>query len=261
MLRTSIHKCSFLSAIALAIGAMVALAASVQAAVLTLDSVVRVSSIVSTPVDLTATGGMDWAYWAPNTGTVVAPLVAPTNDKLGGTAIGNLDIVGGTGLRGSATSTTDERYSFTDGSVTASGTNQSLAGLIFNGLTGTSGVGTGLKLSITGDPAQERLVTLYLGGFASTSSLNISLNGVALPITDAKTFPNTSPKQIDVYTLRFQPNSASDQLLVQYTASAVSDVTNGHVGLQAVTVAAAPEPATMALLCLGGWAVCRRRRR
>lgn len=256
MRTTSSPSRAFLSAIALAMCA----APSVQAALLALDGVQRISAIVSTPVNLTAQGGIDWAYWAPNTATVVAPLVAPTNDKLGGLAIGNLDIVGGTGLRGSATSSTDERYSFTDGSVTASGTNQSLAGLIFNGLTGTSAVGNGLKFSISGDPSQERLVTLYLGGFASTSSLNVSLNGVAIPITDSQVFPNSSPKQIDVYTLRFQPNSASDQLLVQYTASAVTDVTNGHVGLQAVTVAVVPEPATAAFLLLGGVAFSRRRR-
>src|SRR4051812_9483903 len=87
----------------------------VQAAFLSLDGVLRISSAVPTPVNLTTTGSLDWAYWAPNSGTVVPPLVAPSNEKLGGTAIGNLDIVGGTGLRGSATSTTLERYSFTDG--------------------------------------------------------------------------------------------------------------------------------------------------
>jgi hypothetical protein len=53
---------------------------------------------------------------------------------------------------------------------------------------------------------------------------------------------------------------ASDQLLVQYTASAITDTANGHVGLQAVTVSAVPEPGTAGLLFLGGLVLSRRRR-
>jgi len=237
-----------------------ALGTPVRGAILTLDGVVRISSVVTTPVDLTSNGSLDWAYWSPNTATVVPPLVAPTNEKIGGTAIGSLDTVGGVGLRGSATSSTVERYSFIDGTSPTTGTNASLAGLIFNSPTGSGANGNGWKLSITGDPAEERLVTLYLGGFSATGNLTLTLNGVALPITDAKVFPNAGPKHMDVYTLRFQPDSLSDLLTVQYTASAITDPTNGHVGLQAVTVAAVPEPATASLLFLGSLTFSRRRR-
>ena len=229
-------------------------------AILTLDGVTRISSIVSTPVNLTTTGDVDWAYWAPNTATVVSPLVAPTNEKLGGNAISGLDTIGGVGLRGSSTSTTVERYSWTDGTSPASGSNASLAGLIFNSQTGSSAIGKGFQLTIAGDPAQERLVTLYLGGFGVTSNLTLTLNGVALPITNSQTFTNANPKFMDVYTLRFQPDFATDLLLVQYTATAVTETTNGHVGMQAVTVAPVPEPATAGLLFLGSLALCCRRR-
>lgn len=231
-----------------------------RAAFLSLDGVVRISALVTTPVNLTTTGSLDWAYWSPNTATVVSPLVAPNNEKFGGTAIGGLDVIGGTGLRGSTTSTTVERYSFTDGTSQASGTNMSLAGLIFNSQTGTGADGKGWQLTIAGDPAQERMVTLYLGAFAATGNLTLTLNGVALPLTDSKVFPNSAPKQMDVYTVRFQPDSASDLLTVRYTASNITDPTNGHVGLQAVTVAAVPEPTSVGLLLLGGVALCRRRR-
>jgi hypothetical protein len=257
MLRTSGSFRFLLSVLAMAI---LAVETSAHAAILVLDGVQRISSLVTTPVDLTALGGVDWAYWAPTSGTVVTPPIAPTNDKLGGDAIGNVSNIGGTGLRGSASSTTLERYSFSDGTSPTSGTNASLAGLLFNGDIGTNSVGKGFQFSITGDPAQERLVTLYLGGFATTSNLTLSLNGVAVPITDSKVFTNANPKQLDVYTLHFRPDSASDVLLVQYTASAPTDPTNAHVGLQAVTVAAVPEPATATLLCLAGLALCRRRR-
>jgi len=267
MLRLSRPTRSFLGAIAIATLAVVA---SAQAALLTLDGRQRIGALVSSPVDLTVSGSLDWAYWSTTSGTLISPF-APTNDKNGGTAISSASIFGGgTGLRGSGSSTTVERYSFTDGTSPGSGTNASLAGLLFNGDLGSSGgtgntgaVGKGFQLTIAGDPLQERLVTLYLGGFASTSSLTLSLNGIAVPLTvsDAPAFPNSSPKQMDIYTLRFKPDSASDLLQVQYIATSVSDVTNGHVGLQAVTVAAVPEPGAVALLGLGGLALARRRRR
>jgi hypothetical protein len=240
--------------------AVFAVATSVQGATLVLDSVQRINTPVSTPVDLTTQGNLDWAYWSPNSATPVSPLVAPTNEKLGGLAIGGLDTIGGGGLRGSTTSMTLERYSFTDGTSPISGTSASLAGLIFNSQTGTVGNGTGLQLSIAGNPAVEETVTLYLGGFQATSNLTLTLNGVAFPITDSRVFTTANPKHIDIYTLRFQPDSIDDRLLVQYTASAITDTVNGHVGLQAVAVAGIPEPTTATLLFLGGLALSLRHR-
>jgi hypothetical protein len=258
MLRTSCTFRRFSSSVAIAV---IALAAPVEGATLVLDGVQRISVNDGTPVNLTAQGGLDWAYWAPTTGTAVTPPVPPTNEKLGGSAISGLDTIGGGGLRGSTTSTTVERYSFTDGTSPTTLTNASLAGLIFNSQLGSNADGKGLQLSIVGDPNEERIVTLYLGGFQATSNLTLTLDGIAVPITDSKVFGSANPKHIDVYTLRFRPDSVDDLLLVQYTASAITDTLNGHVGLQAVTVAAVPEPGAASLLCLGGLALCRRRQR
>ena len=164
-------------------------------------------------------------------------------------------------MRGSSTSTTVERYSFSDGTSPTSGTNASLAGLIFNSDIGTLAAGKGLQLSIAGDPALERIITLYLGGFGATGNLTLTLNGVALPVTDSsQVFTSTNPKHIAIYTVRFQPDFAADTLTVQYTASAVTDTVNGHVGLQAVTVSAVPEPGTSILGGVGALLLCRRRR-
>lgn len=245
------------SAIAIAVFSF---GASAHGATLSLDGVQRVSVNDNVPVNLTAQGSLDWAYWAPTSTSVIAGLIAPTNEKIGGSLIGSAETIGGAGLRGSAGGTTLERYSFTDGTSPTTGTNASLAGLIFSSPTGSAANGTGLQFSIVGDPNEERIVTLYLGGFQATSNLTLTLDGVALPITDSQVFTTFNPKHIDVYTIRFQPDSVDDLLLVQYTASVITDTANGHVGLQAVTVAV-PEPAAASLLCLGGLALCRRRRR
>ena len=235
-------------------------APNASAAILVLDSVERVNATPATPVDLTAQGSLDWAYWAPDTGTALSPPVPPTNDKVSGSLIGSLSNVGGSTLRGSATSSTVERYSFTDGTSPTSGTNASLRGLIFNTDIGSIADGKGLQLTIAGNPMAERVVTLYLGGFGATANLTLSLNGVASPITDSsQTFSNANPKHIAIYTLRFRPDLFSDLLTVQYTASAITDAVNGHVGLQAVAVGI-PEPGVIALAPLGALLLWSRRR-
>jgi hypothetical protein len=63
-----------------------------------------------------------------------------------------------------------------------------------------------------------------------------------------------------IYTVRYQPDSASDLLTVQWTASNITDATNGHVGAQAVAVAV-PEPGTLSLTAAAGALLLARRRR
>ncbi len=80
-----------------------------SAAVLSLDSVTRVSTTSQTNL---SNGATDWAYWAPTTAGLATP-VAPTNRKLNGSIISSMDKVGGTTLRGSSTATTFEQYTYT----------------------------------------------------------------------------------------------------------------------------------------------------
>ena len=243
----------------LSLALIAAVSSPASAAVLALDGITRVNT--TSQADLT-TGNADWAYWAPTTGTGQTPPVAPTNRKLGGSIISSLDKVGGSTLRGSTTASTTERYTYTDGTNPTSATSASLAGLIFNSDLGSSAPGKGISLTLTGDPTQTNIAKLYFGGFAATGNLTLTLNGATTVVDASQVFPNTSPKQMAIYTVRFQPDSATDLLTVQYTASGITDVTNGHVGAQAVAVAV-PEPGTLSLgaATIGTLLLTRRRRR
>jgi hypothetical protein len=227
-----------------------------SAAVLYLDSDTRITTTSQTNL---TTGNTDWAYWAPTT-TALATPVAPTNRKLNGSIISSMDKVGGTTLRGSSTAATVEQYTYTDGTSPTSATNASLAGLIFNGDIGsTVGNGKGVSLTLTGDPTTPRDANLYLGGIGATGNLTLTLNGATTVIDSSQIFTSTNPKQIAIYSVRYQPDSASDLLTIQYTASNVTDTANGHVGAQAVTVSV-PEPGTISLAAAGVLLLARRRR-
>lgn len=244
--------------VAAALVGMAAVTQSAFAAVVSLESVTRLTANPS-PIDLTTDGPLDWAYWAP-TGSGLTPPVAPTNEKASASLISSMSVVGGTTLRGSGSSTTLGRYTWTDGTSPATGTNASLAGLIFNGDLGTSAAGKGLSITLTGDPSVTRYANLYFGGFAATATLTLTLNGATTVIDASQVFANTNPKQLAVYAISYRPDSAADLLTVQYTASAITDTTNGHVGAQAVTVSNVPEPAVLSAASFGLLLLMRRRR-
>src|SRR4051812_41387563 len=116
---------------------------SASAAVLTGS----VTTTIPSPVDLTAAGPVDWAIWdyqAAAQGTTGAP----SNRKLGGTAIGNASAVNGT-LRGITGTTLAPRYSYADG-TSPTGASSVLIGAITDTTLNTAG--PGVKFSVTGDP-------------------------------------------------------------------------------------------------------------
>ncbi len=234
-----------------------ALVSSSDAATLVVDSVVRVPSTVSTPVNLTTQGSADWAYWSAGSASTT---VAPTNAKISGTAIGDLALVGGgTAFQGGAQPTV-ERYSFTDGTGPASGTNVGVGGLVFNSIIGTNADGKGFILQITGDPLIERTVTLYLGGYGATGNLILDLPNANQYTNGSEIFGATSPKEISIFTFRFKPDLLTDKLSIIFSASNITDSVNGHVGIEAVTLAAIPEPGVLALSACGLLFIVRRRR-
>jgi PEP-CTERM motif len=255
MIDVVLNRSFLFRSIALLVAA--AMSSIASAAVLSLDSITRINTTSQTNL---TNGNADWAYWAPNTAAGQPPPVPPTNRKLGGSIISNMTNVGGTTLRGSTTASTPEQYTYTDGTSPTSATNASLAGLIFNSDLGSNAPGKGISLTLTGDPTTPSIAKLYFGGFAATGNLTLTLNGATTVVDASQVFPNTSPKQMAIFTVRYQPDSASDLLTVQWTASNITDATNGHVGAQAVTVAT-PEPGTISLAAAGMLLLGRRRNR
>jgi hypothetical protein len=226
---------------------------------LVLDSIVRVNSTAATPINLTTQGTVDWAYWNSVFSSNL-PL-PPSNSKNGGTAIGDLGIVGGTALQKSGSAVTTEQYSFTDGTNPVSATNVNLGGgLVFNSDLGSNSSGKGITLQVAGNPATEQIITLYLGGFGATGNLSLNLDGFGVTFGDnSQIFVGLSPKEIAIYTLRFRTDNVGEKLTISYTAS---DSTSpfSHVGIEAITVAAVPEPSALALGAVGLAFIFRRRR-
>jgi len=243
--------------VGVALGAPVASAADVN-----LNGITRIvgPSPNFTQVNLTTDGPIDWAYWNPTGSNLAAP-VAPNNRKLGGTSISGLTNVGGSSLRGSASSTTLARYNWTDGTSPATGTSASLAGLIFNNQLGTAGDGNGMSLTLTPTSLATHHANLYFGGFGATANLTLTLNGATTVVDSSQVFGQDGPKQLAVYHISFRPDSLADKLTIEYTASNITDATNGHVGVQAVTVSPIPEPGAIALVGVGTVLVLARRRR
>jgi hypothetical protein len=219
----------------------------------TLSGSVTASSPAS--VDLTAQGLVDWAIWNYQAGSA-GTNGAPSNRKSGGTAIGNVSAVLGT-PRGITGTMSPPTYSYTDGTSPASGSG-AIGAITDNQI---NVVGSGVKVSVAGDPNVLRTVILYVAGFNGNAELKATLNGA--PVYTDSTVTYGSPRTGAVYTLMFQPDSAADLLQVQYTMKTLATGTgsgNANADIQAIAVAV-PEPGVVSLIGVGAVGLLRRRRR
>ncbi|EDY18031.1 protein of unknown function DUF1555 [Chthoniobacter flavus Ellin428] len=238
------------------------LAASATASTLS-GIVAGTSSSGALNANLTGTGGIDWALWNDMSSTAVSSF-APTNwkasDPLGlhSVNITPVSVVGQSTsnfVRGSSL-TTATTFSYSDGSSPASASGTS--GLVFNNDLNFSNVG--VQLQVKGDPTQLLQLDIWAGGFAATGNLTLTLPN-ATPVTlTSQAYSSITPKDATLFTVFYQPDSASDLLTIAYTST--NTTTSGHVGIQAVSISAVPEPATGTLLigalALGGFS--RRRK-
>ena len=239
-----------------------AVATPSKASTLVLDSVERVNSTMADAdaFNLTTLGTYDWALW-DQTGSNYATL-APSNRKAGGSLIGSLTPVNGGTLRGSASTTAGStaKYTYSDGTSPTSITDPINPGLIFNSQLGSAGVTAkaGFAVSVGGLTGVDQYVRLFFGGFSNTAQLDVTLPGAAPLQITSQPFAQ-SPKQMEIYTLKYRPDNASDTLGISYIMPNSSNGSS-HVGVNAIAVSNTPEPGAISLLVAGGLLALRRRR-
>jgi len=211
---------------------------------------------VASPVDLTAMGTVDWATWDYRAGSAGTNGVA-SNRKLGGTAIGVATALKGTprGITGTIPAPAPA-YSYTDGTSPTT-----LSNTLIGALTDTSVnvVGSGVRLTVAGDPTRPRTVNVYLSGFNGVGAFTATLNGATQYFNDGVSYVN-SIRTPALYTLTFQPDSAADLLTIQYEVESLSGGGNANMDLQAVAVSV-PEPGVISAVGLGAVGLMRRSRR
>ena len=209
----------------------------------------------ATPENLTADGGVDWAIWDYQAGTA-GTSGAPSNRKLGGSAISGMTAALGTprGITGTVPGST---FSYTDGTSPASATN-ALIGAITD--TSINVVNSGFRFNVTGDPGAVETVKVIVSGFSAIGTFTATLNGAPV-YTDSSASYGTIRKPT-LYTLTFQPDSATDLLQISYTIGTLNAGGSANVDLQAVAVGVAvPEPVSAACVGLGMMFLARRRAR
>lgn len=215
--------------------------ASAPAAVLT-------GSVDSDPpvgVNLTTEGSLDWAIWNTTSSSAVAS-IAPTNIKDGGPGlIGAISGVGGSSgsVRGYGGAT--QTYSYTDGT---SPTTLSSATQGFVGNATLDSLGSGVTLTIVGDPFQPLQVDIWTTGFRASGQMTVSLDG-ASDVILSSSFEST--KTPALFSFVFQPDEITDVLTITYVVTEDTG-SSAHIGIQAVTVSAVPEPGAVLLLGLAG---------
>lgn len=214
-----------------------------------------VTQYATVDVDLTASGTLDWAIWNTTSSSSVSSR-APTNIKDGGAGlIGDLFGVGGSSgsVRGFG-GVDDTFYSYTDGTSpeTLSDATQG-----FVGNASLDSLGSGVTLSISGDPLQPLRVDIWTTGFRATGEMTVTLNGVAEPLVLSATFG--ADKTPALFRFVFQPDTVSDVLGISYVVTEDTG-SSAHIGIQAVAISPVPEPTVVTLL-LGGLGVLGLRRR
>ncbi len=163
---------------------------------------------LSSVVDLTAVGTIDWVHWLP------------LNRKAVGGFISDYTPVG----TANVTTYFDDPRSFvwTDGTPSASGNDSA-------GAT-TSGIGAGFTFSVAADTTSRTLI-VYVGGFNSTGRLVAHLSDAsAADYVDASLAG--SGRYDGFYTLTYKAASAGKQLQITWTQAAGP----GSISLQAAVL-------------------------
>ncbi|MEO0531061.1 MAG: PEP-CTERM sorting domain-containing protein [Planctomycetota bacterium] len=204
-----------------------------------------------TPVDLTATGDIDWAVWGlselPTPGSLV-----PDVEKLGGTAIGPLSELNGDPIVDFSQFSFSPAFDWSDGTPTANG-DDVLAALVSR----ENGVGAGFAVDIAVD-ASTRQVIFYGQNFQSEGTFTATLDGMTVTETVVSDTPGEFGDTGSIFTIDFETSSPST-LSLRWELTADLGILES-IGLGAISVGSVPEPATVVLISLAAIAGLSRRR-
>jgi hypothetical protein len=211
-----------------------------------------VSTTSPANVNLTAEGTIDWAIWDYQVGTT-GTTGAPSNKKIGGSAVSSVTALLGT-PRGITGTSTPPTYTYADGTSPVAATAAAIGGITD---TSINTLGSGFKLNITGNSLLPETVRVYVDVFNAVGTMTATLNG-------ATTYSNSSigsnaTRIGGVYTFTFQPNVSTDTLQLNYSISTLNTGGSSNVSLQAASVGV-PEPASLGLVGAAGMLLLRRRR-
>jgi hypothetical protein len=210
-------------------------------------------------VDLTANGTVDWAVWDHRSNSGVASRAA-SNTKSGGPGLFSaITPIGEGNVRGFSQSSSfgEQTFSFTDGTDPET---YALAPISFVAHSTLDTVGRGLSLTIQGDPAQLYKVDIWTAGYRAVGQLTATLNGADPLVLESRAFE--SDKDPSLFTITFRPDNAEDLLNLEFILTVDNDNgNNAHVGIQAITVSAVPEPVAGLFVWSGLLALAAPRRR
>lgn len=242
---------------ALAVASAVALSAAFAAP--TAHAATIAGSFTSTAdedFDLTALGTTDWAYWDgdPAVDTI------PTNRKFGGTAIGDMDVIGSGAVRGSTSSTLPQfDFTFTDGTAPTAGSVDDPSGRFSTVLNTT---GQGVTFDVTLPTADPYTVSVWAAAFGvNEGTFTASLPGATNFVNTDLSSGQFSPKSGALYTLTVTPDNPGDVLTVSLVLTEDGGSSSSNVSLHAAAVSVVPEPATLGSALLGLGMLAGRRRR
>tara|TARA_R110002050_G_scaffold69452_1_gene150267 strand:+ start:117 stop:875 length:759 start_codon:yes stop_codon:yes gene_type:complete len=208
----------------------------------------------ATSVTFSSGDTVDWAIWDTTDSTAVGS-ISSTNTQSGGagliSAITPFSTVSASPNTIRGVGGTTQEFSYSNGTSPTAQSNASL-GFVANSTLATAG--RGVQLSIIGDPGQLYQVNVWTVGFAGQGEMRASLHNASTVVLSSEAFgSNGVNKASNLFSFEFMPDSISDLLTLSFHLQASGIGANGHVGIQAVTISAVPEPASCVLLLgLGG---------
>ena len=193
----------------------------------------------SAAVNLTE-GTADWSHFGLTNATTV------NRKSTGGSQISVPTLIG-TGSTKAQLTDSPSRYSWSDGTPTAS-FSSTPTGIYINNF---NGPGRGFQFTVPADTT-ARTLEVFLGEFDASGTLEATLSDNSAPVF-TNTLTGAANQTVQgMYTLNYSANTPGQTLTVKWTETAdLGQFDNVTLQAVALKVAAVPEPTTVALAFAG----------